>query len=151
MLDQDAHLAPNSRNYVGQYDFKEERFVKIFLFVFLVVLCLISIAGIGLAGFQIYNKKAFFGTFPLVILCPLILGVSIYEAWYLHSLYITNVYAKCKFVPCSGSMLIRIDWQCSWCGNQQGKERWIFERCLYCKRYLDYFVCEHCKNKHKIV
>lgn len=151
IYDPEKHLPPKVRDYVGEYNFRSERNSKIFLFVLLVAFCIISIAGLGLAGFQIYREKKSLETFLLIIFCLPIFGFSVYGARHLYLISITNIYAKCKFAPCSSSMVVRLDWQCSWCGNHQGEGRWIFRRCVFCKRFLDYFRCEHCKNKHKIV
>lgn len=47
-------------------------------------------------------------------------------------------------------MLLKLDWVCPYCNNNQGKVDSVFYNCIHCKRVLDVIYCEHCGQEYKI-
>lgn len=64
--------------------------------------------------------------------------------------YMVLKYLPCPYKDCNKSMLVFSDWQCPYCNNFQGKERYITEECTSCGRELETAFCEHCQREFEI-
>ena len=61
--------------------------------------------------------------------------------------YFSN-YAICN--TCNKSSVIKYNWTCDHCHNEQGESVSIFSSCKHCQRKLDTFVCEYCESELSI-
>jgi hypothetical protein len=43
-----------------------------------------------------------------------------------------------------------VDWQCNYCNNYQGKERYVYKSCRHCNRQLESAYCEHCHREFRL-
>lgn len=57
-------------------------------------------------------------------------------------------YLPCPY--CDKSVKLKTDWVCNYCDKAQGEEKYISDKCNYCKRTLNTAFCEHCHNEFRI-
>ena len=77
----------------------------------------------------------------LWIFMPLLIGLFIFNKKKIRN------YEICPYEDCKKSVKIYEDWQCDKCNNHQGKDRYIFKKCVHCKQKLDSVYCEHCDRE----
>lgn len=51
---------------------------------------------------------------------------------------------------CQKTLPTKKDWLCSDCGNKQGKERCLVDKCLHCKQLLATSFCDHCGQEFRL-
>ena len=72
-------------------------------------------------------------------------------AYILYNKYEILLCGKYSICPnCNKSILVYERWQCEHCDNFQNKERYIFDKCQICGRFVDIFCCEHCHKEIRI-
>lgn len=59
-----------------------------------------------------------------------------------------RTYAKCP--NCREPVLLKKNWECPYCGNLQGKERFLIDKCVHCKQIKATHVCEHCNEEFRL-
>ena len=75
-----------------------------------------------------------------------------YWVYYTRKYYADNIncvedddrYYPCPYSDCGKMMFVIADWDCPKCGNTQGKQSLITDKCTRCPTRLDKAVCEHC-------
>ncbi len=55
-----------------------------------------------------------------------------------------------KCPKCSKILQTKQDWFCSDCNKKQGKERYLIDKCVHCKKMLATYSCEHCKEEFRL-
>lgn len=90
-----------------------------------------------------YNFNLFINLIILTIVMSVI--YSIFE-----KKYPSRKYLACPYKDCAKSVLVYLDWTCSYCHNKQNELCYITQECLSCERELQTVYCEHCNREFKL-
>ncbi|HKK91319.1 MAG TPA: hypothetical protein VJ936_07960 [Desulfobacteraceae bacterium] len=55
---------------------------------------------------------------------------------------------KCPY--CFKILANKKDWECPHCGQSQGKDRFLVDKCAHCRQLSATGVCEHCKQEFRL-
>ncbi len=157
----------NSDKDILKLDIKQKSNRDLFRFYF--VICLPAAIAVLLYIIGIYSQNILL----VGIVCILAFPTSILfynqilqdEMWIVLHIFLLFVFinyriykkrenlwlSKFSVCPyCNKSILVYEKWQCDHCYNFQKKERYIFDKCQICGRFVDIFCCEHCHKEIRI-
>ena len=55
-----------------------------------------------------------------------------------------------KCPHCSKLVATKKNWECPYCQQVQGKERYLIDKCVHCKQLLANSACEHCTQEFRL-
>jgi len=106
----------------------------------------LAITTIAFLIYVILSSSAEFSQFANTVqfklMGPFFLGAGIFF------LVFRKFPLKCPY--CYKVMPTKKDWQCPSCGLQQGKERYLMEKCRHCKEMLATSFCDHCSKEFRL-
>jgi hypothetical protein len=55
-----------------------------------------------------------------------------------------------KCPHCHKVLPTKKNWRCPECGQEQGKDRYLMDKCLHCKQVPATSFCDHCKEEFRL-
>ncbi len=111
-----------------------------FRFKFLAVTSIAFLLYVVLSGTAEFDQFASSPLFKLVGPFFILSGIFF--------LVFRRVPIKCPH--CNKLNPTRKDWTCCECGESQGKDRYLIDKCLHCRQMQTSSECDHCKKTFKL-